>query len=403
MDTHVIETAAAGSAPERRTGLRARWLNAGLAAAVCGVVGTGAQFAGGHASEWLSFCAGIVAALLAARIRFRRRTARAATCDEPALLEQCYAILRRQIVVTIGSSERAVLAIVEHLNHVHAVNSDLLQQIGAAMHRSGDLERHSLDDAGRSDAAVRALAETREQVTRARRANQGRIRAVVDQVRQLTPFVGVISDISRQTNLLAVNAAIEAAHAGTEGKGFKVVATEVKRLSTQTQEAAGAIADGIGAVALTIERELAASESIDADAGADTLAEVAATVEQMTRRLGEVLPYLSQLHASMKGSMQIVEADIQTSLGHMQFQDMNRQMLEQVEAALGNLADHAAGRESGAASQDGEPGRQTLDALLERWRDDYVMAEQRLAHQDSTGGRASGPPGVAEEPKIELF
>jgi methyl-accepting chemotaxis protein len=327
----------------------------------------------------------LLVGLLAADFRFVRThepdTVTEVVGHDLARLEQCFAILQKQVSVTIRTSEHAVLETVSRLHRVHQRSAELHQRIMDAVSRSRHLSEASQHEADGNRATVATLASSQEAFVQARKDNQERIRKVVEQVRHLTPLASLIGDISRQTNLLSINASIEAARAGAEGAGFKVVAAEVRRLSSQTAEAANQIRAGILAVAETIEGELAKASELDADGGAASqLTEVATHIAQISASLNEVVPYLVELSGNMHDGMEVITTDIIDAMGHMQFQDINRQLLEQVESALGSLSEHSA-QLYALVGGNAPPPPQALEHLMERWVEGYVMEEQRIAHE----------------------
>jgi len=338
--------------------------------------------------------------LVAADFRFYRsqeaETVTEVVSQDLARLEQCFAILQKQVGVTIRTSEHAVLEMVERLHRVHQRSADLHREVMEAVGRSRHISEASQMEADGNRITVETLASSQEAFIAARKHNQERISKVVDQVRRLTPLAALIGDISRQTNLLSINASIEAARAGAEGAGFKVVAAEVRRLSAQTAEAARQISDGILNVANTIEGELAQANQLDSEgSAAGQLTEVACHIAQISASLNEVVPYLVHLSQNMHDGIEVITTDIIDAMGHMQFQDVNRQLLEQVESALGSLSEHSAALYA-LVGGDAPPPPMALEELMERWAQGYVSEAQRAAHEEVRQMR--GRPGRGATP-----
>ncbi len=108
----------------------------------------------------------------------------------------------------------------------------------------------------------------------------GEVEHLAGQVRDISKVLEVIRSIAEQTNLLALNAAIEAARAGEAGRGFAVVADEVRALAHRTQQSTGEIEQMIGSVHQGTDKAVHAMQSSN---------ERARTTLEMARAAGEAL------------------------------------------------------------------------------------------------------------------
>ncbi|MCW3148458.1 methyl-accepting chemotaxis protein [Stutzerimonas stutzeri] len=111
----------------------------------------------------------------------------------------------------------------------------------ALAHRSGELSRHGGE-------IVAAVVEEISQIAVSVGTSARTVAELGERSGQISAIVGVIGDIAAQTNLLALNAAIEAARAGEQGRGFAVVADEVRKLAERTANSTKEIAQMVEAI-----------------------------------------------------------------------------------------------------------------------------------------------------------
>lgn len=178
-----------------------------------------------------------------------------------------------------------------------------------------------------------ALAGNASQIAQQGGAVVGRVVATMNEINEsaksIADIIGVIEGIAFQTNILALNAAVEAARAGEEGRGFSVVAGEVRNLAQRSAAAAkeikALITDSVGRVAN--------GSTLATDAGR-TMEEVMKAVKRVNDIIGEISAASSEQRAGIE---EISRAVTQMDAGTQQ----NAALVEEATAAAQSLDDQA--------------------------------------------------------------
>ncbi|ANQ83497.1 methyl-accepting chemotaxis protein [Azoarcus olearius] len=311
-------------------------------------------------------------------------------------------VLRRQLDSVVQQTEKAAYDITERLQSIDGVVSHLNTFV---VESSSESDQMAHDSEERIAGNQKLIAEMRQYIDyriQEARQDQERVAQVVHEARSLESLTRLIKDIAAQTNLLALNAAIEAARAGEAGRGFAVVADEVRKLSAETEKAVLAINQGILGVANTIETQLQEKlSSINLDREQAALGQFADQLGALGHSYESILDHQGKVMSTVRDSSQQLAEMFMAALASVQFQDVTRQQLEHTADSLRRLDGHLGVLADRLEQSENADFRYTpLSEHLEEIYSRYVMDQQRHTHHnalqqaDDVGGGG---------PKIELF
>jgi methyl-accepting chemotaxis protein len=240
---------------------------------------------------------------------------------------------------TVADIAASVEAIASASSEISMGNLDLsqrteqqamaLERTASSMEELTSTVRQNADNAKQA----RKLADNASAIAEQGGDVVGRVVATMNEIndsaKSIGDIIGVIEGIAFQTNILALNAAVEAARAGEEGRGFSVVAAEVRNLAQRSASAAKEIK---GLISASVERAGNGSQ-LAQDAG-QTMDEVVKAVKRVTDIMGEISA------ASTEQSSGIEEINLAVSQMDAGTQQ-NAALVEQATAAAKSLDDQA--------------------------------------------------------------
>ena len=260
-----------------------------------------------------------------------------------------------QVGSVVSSASTELSAQIEQSDRGAAESAQRLSEAATAMNEMNATVQEVAKNAGSASAAS---AETKQKAEAGSQVVEKAVHSI-EQVHQMslelkedmaqlnehaqdiTRIMGVISDIADQTNLLALNAAIEAARAGEAGRGFAVVADEVRKLAEKTMASTNDVGNAIKAI-----QESTAKSMTGVDNAVERIGEATELASQSGAALEEIVATVEatadQVNAIATASEEQSAASEEINQSIVQVNDMSRQTAEAMAEAAKAVSDLAA-------------------------------------------------------------
>ncbi len=296
----------------------------------------------------------------------------------------------KKLIEVVGDTESSALAIITQVRQLYDTASTLVTYLDTSSLKASDLGQ----EISSSVAYLVEIGTFLQELPVKMERDLQNVHSIVKEINDLSGLVGAVQAISMQSHLLAINAAIEGSRAGPSGAAFRIVASEMRQLASNSSGVAAKINEGLARARHVVVDGMAAS----IEESSQQLKEVSQAGESI-RKLHENFEDMSQYYkirfAVVTKYNEDLAKDISEVLGQIQYQDVVSQCIDRLRVAIDKrnvFFQNAVG-----AWGQGNADLTHLPPQLAQILSDYITEEERHKHS------ARHATDDSSEPKIELF
>jgi methyl-accepting chemotaxis protein len=287
---------------------------------------------------------------------------------------QVFPIWRRQVETTRLQTETATTDLAANFSNLVV---RLTQSFSSSA--SGSKEKNSIENTfSFAEKSLQGVIGSLQTTQHDRAAILDEVRMLTSYTEELKRMAAEVDAIAGQTNLLALNAAIEAARAGEAGRGFAVVADEVRKLSSLSSATGKNMTEKVNVINNAVNNAFAVAEKATLDD--DGIMERAEnSIKEVLSSFGTTVKELAQSKKVMQEEGLHIQHEIEQMLVSLQFQDRTSQILAQVNKSMEEL-----GQTMEQAHSNQHLGKAFTEKDVSQWlskmEKGYAMLEQRSNH-----------------------
>lgn len=235
------------------------------------------------------------------------------------------------------------------MEEMSAAAEDVARETEFTANAAQDADEHARQGQQLVGSAVNSFSHLTDNINSSMRV----VERLAEQSKGVTEILSVIKSIAQQTNLLALNAAIEAARAGEQGRGFAVVADEVRSLAQRSHESTVEIDDVLGKIQLGVEEAVAAMQI-----SVSVTAQSVTTARELTGKLEDIMQGVTNINDRAQ-SISAATLEQTESVNHV------RSSVQAIDARAGDAAQAA--KETVSSAEQMQQSIEELVQLLSRF------------------------------------